>query len=192
MPITCHGRFWLLAHWLRLSLGCPNICSASLRTKSLFIGFKRWQFSYGIIPPRCLWAEFSGEGMMLFVPIAWKWLIKCNNITFYYIVLGRLSLRLSFLHSKRSCIWLWVGVFALLVAMWTEAGHSHDVSPLEIDNAHSCLLCQQGFDNLKLYIHSYGLIVPVAAVTVRVLSSDSAVAIMSIISAAIRAPPIGH
>jgi hypothetical protein len=76
--------------------------------------------------------------------------------------------------------------------MQAEASHSHDVSPLESDGVHSCLLCQQGFDNLKLYIHSYGFIVPVVTVTAIVLSSDSSVDTVSIISAAIRAPPIGH
>ena len=99
---------------------------------------------------------------------------------------------LSFLHSTRSYIWLWVGVFALLFTMWAEASHSHDVSPLEIDNVHSCLLCQQGVDNLKLHIHSYCLIVPIATVVARVLSNDSAVATVSVISVAIRAPPLGH
>lgn len=78
------------------------------------------------------------------------------------------------------------------MAMLAEASHSHDVSPLASDSVHSCLLCQQGLDKLKLYIHSYGLIVPVATVVAVVLFSSSAVDTVSIISAAIRAPPIGH
>jgi len=101
-------------------------------------------------------------------------------------------LSLSILHSTRSYILLWVGILALLVVMLAEASHSHDLLLSENDGAHSCQLCQQGFDNLKLYIHSYGFVVPVAGVVAIVLSNDSAVNIVSILSAAIRAPPISH
>ena len=99
---------------------------------------------------------------------------------------------LSILHSTRSCIWLWVGILTLLVAMLAEASHCHDVSSLESDGVQSCLLCQQGFDNLKLYIHSHGLIVPVAAPATTVFYNTSAVITVSLLSVAIRAPPSIH